>query len=216
LGVTRERIDRSALRRDLQYLISQYYGQTLGEIDLTPLLNDGLAVTRKHQLHLPPELALLFKTIIITEGMGARLDPGFHLLSVIVPYTNKLFLKLYSPRRWLGKLRRAGSDLAWLGTEAPHQLRRMLGQLERGGFEVGMKPESLDPLISRLERLANRIVLGILAAAFIVGLSSLLSVYRPAGWQNWAGAMFAIGFIFAIVLGVYLAWSILRSRRDRS
>lgn len=213
MGVTRGRIERDVLRRDLQYLISQYAGQPLGEIDLTPLLNEALEIMRRHQLHLPPNLALLLKTIILTEGLGARLDPGFHLISVIVPYTNRLLLNLYSPSRWLRKARRAGSDLAWLGTQAPRQLRRMLVAMERGGFEVGMRPQSLDPLMTRLERLANRIVLGILTAAFIVGLSSLLSVYRPAGWEHWAGAMFAIGFFFAIALGIYLAWSILRSGR---
>jgi hypothetical protein len=52
-----------------------------------------------------------------------------------------------------------------------------------------------------LQRLANRIVLRILAAAFIVGLATLLSVYRLLGWENWAGVMFAVGFFFAIALG---------------
>jgi ubiquinone biosynthesis protein len=94
------------------------------------------------------------------------------------------------------------------------QLRRLIGAIERSGFEFGMRPESFEPLIKRLERIANRIVLGILAAAFIVGLSTLLSVYRPPGWENWAGVMFAVGFFFALILGIYLAWSILRSGRD--
>jgi ubiquinone biosynthesis protein len=55
---------------------------------------------------------------------------------------------------------------------------------------------------------------GILAAAFIVGLATLLSVYRPLGWENWAGIMVAVGFFFALALGIYLALSILRSGRD--
>jgi hypothetical protein len=61
---------------------------------------------------------------------------------------------------------------------------------------------------------AFRIVLGILAAAFIAGLATLLSVYRPSGWENWVGVMFAVGFFLALVLGIYLAWSILQSGRD--
>lgn len=214
MDVTRARVDRVQLRRDLRYLIAPYLGQPLGEIDLTPLLNDALAIMRRHRLHLPPHLALLLKTIIITEGLGARLDPNFHLISVLAPYTDKLLARLYSPSRWLRKLGRTGTDLVWLSTEAPQQLRRLVGEIERSGFEVGMKPKSFEPVLARLERLTNRIVLGILAAAFIVGLAVLLSVYQPTGWQNWAGAMFAAGFFFAVVLGLYLVWSILRSGRD--
>ena len=53
----------------------------------------------------------------------------------------------------------------------------------------------------------------ILAAAFIAGLAVLLAVYHPPGIEQWASMLFAIGFIAATVLGVYLAWSILRSGR---
>jgi ubiquinone biosynthesis protein len=123
-------------------------------------------------------------------------------------------LRLYSPARWMRKLKRASLNMMWLGAEAPQQLRRLIGAIERNGFEFDMRPESFEPLIKRLERIANRIVLGILAAAFIVGLATLLSVYRPPGRENWAGVMFAIGFFLALVLGIYLAWSILRSGRD--
>ena len=214
MGVAASRIDRERLRRDLENLISPYYARPLGEIALTPLLNDALAVVRRHRMRLPSNLALLLKTIIITEGLGARLDPDFCLLSVIEPYANRLLLNLYSPARWMRKLKRAGLDMAWLGAEAPQQLRRLICAIERSGFEFGMRPESFEPLIKRLEHIANRIVLGILAAAFIVGLATLLSVYRPPGWENWAGVMFAVGFFFALALGIYLAWSILRSGRD--
>ncbi|MDX2032094.1 MAG: AarF/ABC1/UbiB kinase family protein [Blastocatellia bacterium] len=214
LGVTAERIDRQSLRRDLERLITAWYGRPLGEVNLTALLNEALAIIRRHSLHLPSNLALLVKTIIITEGLGARLDPEFHLLRIIEPYTAKLLLQQRSPRRLLRKLRRIGADLAWLGSEAPQQLRQMIGDMGRRGFEVGLKPHTLDPVLDRLERLVNRIVLGILAAAFIIGLAILLSVYRPPGLEHWAGAMFAVGFFFAVLLGVYLAWSILKSRRD--
>ena len=40
----------------------------------------------------------------------------------------------------------------------------------------------------------------------------LLSVYHPPGWERWAWAAFAFGFGCALLLGLYLAWSILRSK----
>jgi hypothetical protein len=50
---------------------------------------------------------------------------------------------------------------------------------------------------------AFRIVLGILAAAFIARLGTLLSVYRPSGWENWVGVMLAVGFFLALALGLF-------------
>ena len=40
-----------------------------------------------------------------------------------------------------------------------------------------------------------------------------MGMYHPAGWEAWAPLAFAVGFLMAALLGVYLAWSILRSGR---
>lgn len=216
LEVVKHRVDRNELRRDLEYLVKPYFGLPLGEVKLAALFNEAFAVIRRHRLHIPPHLALLVKTIIITEGIGTRLDPDFHLTEVITPYADRLMMRLFSPRRMAKKLGQASVDVARLSVEIPQQLRHILAEIERGGFEIGMKPGTFEPLIERLERLANRIVLGMIASAFIVGLSVLLAVFRPTGWEPWAGTMFAIGFFFAVLLGIYLAWSILRSGGSKS
>lgn len=213
LGVTKRRVDRELLRRDLDHLISRYVGRALGEIALGPLLGDAFAVVRGHRLHLPPNLALLLKTLLMSESVGARLDPTFHVTRVLAPFAERLIVMRYSPRLWARRLAKAGLDMAKLGAEMPQQLRRIIGEIERGGIEVGMRPEGFDPVIRRFERLANRIVLGVIAAAFINGLAVLVSVYRPPGWDNWAWLAFAAGFVIAAALGAYLAWSIVRSGR---
>ncbi|HUE83069.1 MAG TPA: hypothetical protein VMM84_13220 [Pyrinomonadaceae bacterium] len=61
------------------------------------------------------------------------------------------------------------------------------------------------PLINRFERTSNRIVLGVIAAAFINGLAVLLSVYKPPAWERWAWMVFAFGFTCALALGIYAA-----------
>lgn len=210
-------VDRRALRKDLERLIKPYYGKPLGGVSMTELFNEAFTLIRRHHLRLPPNLALLVKTIIIAEGLGTRLDPDFHLTTVIEPYADRLMIERLSPTRLIRKLGRAGLETARLSTEIPRQLRQILGEIERGGFEVGMKRGALDPFIVRLEGMVNRLVLGMLASAFIIGLATLLSVYHPPGWERWAGIMFAIGFVLAICLGIYLAWTILttgRSKRD--
>ncbi len=211
LGVTGQQVDRSLLGRDLEHLVARYYGQPLGAIALGPLLEEMLTIVRRHHLRLPSNLALLVKTIMMNEGLGMQLDPTFRLTTVLVPYAQRLLLRQYSPFFWTERLGQAGLDVAWLGTELPQQLRRLLDELERGTLTVGMRPTDIEPAIRRFERLANRIVLGIILAAFITGLAMLMSSYHPAGWNQWV--FFLIGFVFAGALGVYLAWSILRSER---
>jgi ubiquinone biosynthesis protein len=95
----------------------------------------------------------------------------------------------------------------------PQQLRRIVNATENGSLQVGMRPEGFDPIINRIEAISNRIVLGVIAAAFINGLAVLVSVYRPPGWESWAWVVFAFGFLCALTLGIYLATNIMRRRR---
>jgi ubiquinone biosynthesis protein len=214
LGMSKERVERSLLQRDLEHLIKPCYGKLLGEIRLAPVLNGVFAIIRKHHLHLPPNLASVLRTVIMTEGLGASLDPSFNLTTVIEPYADRLMVRQYSPSRWAGKLAQASMEMAQLGVVVPQYLRRLLGEMERGSFEIGMRPNSFEPLVRRMESLANRLVLGILAGALIVGLAVLVSFYHPQGWGRWTGAMLGLGLVISAVLGLYLAWSIVRSRHN--
>jgi ubiquinone biosynthesis protein len=215
LGVTKERIDRASIRRDIERLLSTYWDLPLGEVRVTALLNDVYSIMRRHRLHLPANLALLLKTVIMIEGLGVNLDPDFHFAKSLAPYTERLVLRQYSPLRWLRGLGRTSLDLAKFGAEVPERLRRIVSAAENGNLQIGMRPEGFDPVVDRLERIANRIVLGVIAAAFINGLAVLLSVYRPPGWEQWGWIVFAFGFLCALLLGVYLSWTILRSRHNR-
>ena len=212
LGVTRRRIDRAPVRRDVERLLSTYWGLPLGELKVTALLNDVYSVMRRHHLHLPPNLALLLKTVMMIEGLGVNLDPNFQLTKSLAPYTERLVFRQYSPFRWVKGLGRASLDLAKLGVEMPQHLRRIVSAVENGNLQIGMRPEGFDPVIDRLEKIANRIVLGVIAAAFINGLAVLVSVYSPPGWERWGWIVFAFGFLCALLMGIYLAWSILRPR----
>jgi ubiquinone biosynthesis protein len=213
LGVVRGRIDRPRLERDLERLLVRYAGQPLGALSLRRLLEEGLDVVRRHRLVLPAGLALLLKTAAMHEALGARLDPDFRLTAVLAPYAERLLWRQYAPTRWVRRLGLAGLDAARLGTELPGEARRLVAALQRGTLEVGVRPEHFEPLVGRLERLANRLVLGILAGAFVNGLAVLMAAHRPGGPEAWLETLLGVGFALAAGLGVYLAWAILRSGR---
>jgi ubiquinone biosynthesis protein len=215
MGVTRKRVDRDLFRRDIERLLGKYWGLPLGELKVSALLNDVYAVMRQHHLHLPSNLALLLKTLIMIEGLGVNIDPDFHMTKALAPYSERLVLRQYSVSRWVRSFGQASLDLAKLGVEMPQHLRRIVSAAESGSLQIGVRPEGFDPVINRLEKIANRIVLGVIAAAFINGLAVLVSVYKPPGWERFGWVVFAFGFLCALLLGLYLAWSILKPKPTR-
>lgn len=190
LGVAQGQVDRKGLERDLEHLVTSYYGRPAGEIAIGPLLHDVLAIVRRHHLQLQANLALLIKMLIMSEGLSAALDPGFRLTSVLTPYAQQLMLRQLSSALWLRRLGQASLDAARLSVEMPEQLRQIMRTLERGGLEVGVHPAGFEPVLYRVEKLVNRVVVGIIAAAFINGLAVLMSVYHPFGAEQWVGAFY--------------------------
>lgn len=214
LGVGGRGATRDALERDLARLMMDVYGRPLGEIRLGPVIAEAQAIARNHQLRFPTNLALLLKTLAMAEALATDLDPEFRMSEALEPYARQLLIQQHSPAAWARSLARAGIEASQLGVELPQHLRRLLADLERGAIEVSVRPTGLEPALSRLERLANRIVVGVIIAAFINGLAVLMSVFHPpGGGQLWTGIMFSGGFVIAGVLGLSLIVSILWGRR---
>jgi hypothetical protein len=66
-------------------------------------------------------------------------------------------------------------------------------------------------LLGRTERIADRLVLGTTVAAWIVGLAVLATAYHPWGSVQAFGIAFSVGTAGVVVLGLLLAWSLVRS-----
>ncbi len=213
IGITRKPVDRQLLQRDLQRLVSGFGGKPLKDIAFGAMINDALAIVRRYYLQLPASFANLFQTIVMLEGICKELDPEYNLVALITPYTKKLLFKQHSGEALLRQLGEVGLDWAHLGTTLPQQLQRILDSIERGQIEVGLRPATFDPVLFRTERIVNRLVLGVLVAALIVGLSIVLVVYHPALNQPWLDLLFGFAFVFVCLFGMYLVWTSLRPRR---
>jgi ubiquinone biosynthesis protein len=97
LGVSGRVADRPALERDVQVLVAEHLGRSLGDVALGPLLNDLLGVARRHRLRLPATLALLAKTIAMGEAIAAHLDPSFRMAYALVRYLRGVGTVAVSP-----------------------------------------------------------------------------------------------------------------------
>ncbi|MDQ0092406.1 ABC1 kinase family protein [Paeniglutamicibacter psychrophenolicus] len=205
LSINTNTTNRERLVQDIGHFMRQYQGKLLGEVQLSSLVTELLAILRTHRLQLPSEMAMLAKMILMTEGMGVRLNPEFNLGEVLKPYAGRLALERLNPRRLPGMLKQWGLDAADLGADLPELLERVLRNLDDGP-EVRLRSDDLLPLLARAERIGNRLVAGMILAAFIRGIGDLTTADRDRlnSWQNWllAGGLGAMG-----AMGGYLAWT---------
>lgn len=203
LGVEASPLQATALEADLGRLLAEYVESPLGGIPMGDVLDQLLATIRAHQLKLPTHLALFTKTILMAEGVGRQLDPGFRLTPHLKPLFWRALIDRLSPENVAAGLRDAALDVLYLVEEGPASLRRLAGKLERDEFVVRAKLEDRG-LREDLESIAASLRLSGLVIAAVLALSLLMVVYHPPGWERWAGWVFGGLLIAALVLGAYL------------
>ena len=214
LSVTKQSVDRNQLRSDLTEFISLYKDRQLDQISIGPLITQLLALLREYHLQLPREMAMLLKTLLMDEGMGVQLDPQFNLGEILKPYAQQLALDRFSPHAFAKRLAKAGFASAELAIELPEKLRRLFELIDTAGVEVHLRAAELEPLVGRIERIGNRLVAGMIAAAFIKGVGELTMGDRKR-WHSWEGPLMGIGLGAASALSAYLAWTSRRNKRRR-
>ena len=186
LSVVKRQVDREQFRTDLVRFVALYRGRRLGEVNIAALVSHLLALLRKHRLQLPQEMAALLKFFLMIEGMGVRLDPDFNLGAFLGPYARQLLLDRYTPEALLRQLMTSGQDAASLAVDLPDRVRRLFDLLDASGVSVNLRATEFEPLVERVERIGDRLVAGIVAAAFIRGISELASADKER-FGRWEG-----------------------------
>jgi ubiquinone biosynthesis protein len=215
IGMGGAHVDRNALRRDLQRLLSRYIGQAIGDVKFGAMLGELVEIIRRQHLRLPPDFALLVKTLGMAEGLAAQVYPPFDLMEVYVPLARELMTQQFSLGQWTKHVLLAGIDAVEMSLELPQRLRRILGDIERGGFEIAIQPASFDPYVQRLEMMVNRAIMALLAATFTIAAAWLFAAYHPTRW-DWVAEIFFLAVLLAGgTFGTYILFVLLSSRIRR-
>lgn len=205
-------VDEDSLILEIQTFVDQYHGVALKQLNFGTMLSDLVAILRYHHLSLPSDLALLVKAFISLEGMGRELDPDFNMADEALPLLKQSLHKRYTPTALIKRGWRAtGETLALLG-ELPNNLSQLLRAARRGRLEIHVDVTNLKHVGNQLDIAANRLVVGIVIAALIIGSSIVMTV--PGGPNLLGLPLFGIlGFLGAAIGGVWLVLSIWKSSR---
>ncbi|RGE19030.1 AarF/ABC1/UbiB kinase family protein [Leucobacter sp. wl10] len=210
LSVTKDFADRDELRAAFASFLAQYRDRPVAEINLTRLLGEVLGLLRRHHLQLPQQTALLFKVLMMGEGLASHLDPEFDMMQALAPFSERIIRQRFSLHALAKRWAEASSDAGALLLELPRTLRQLRRVLDANGFAVHLRAQELEPLVSRAERIGNRMVAGLIAAALINGIGELVS--GNTGWRGRARVLIGTGASVIGALGGYLLWTTRRRR----
>ncbi len=214
LGQPLENFNEDQLRKDIGYYVSRYYNASLEDIQVGRVVAELAQISAKNGLRPSAELTMLGKTLLNLDEIGKILEPEFNPNEVIKQHANsvmqKHMLKSLSPGNIFSSL----LEMNELIKKLPSRINKMLYLITNNKLRI--KIDAIDELrLTRdLQKIANRITLGAIVAAFIISAALMMRVQTDFTIFGYPGIAMIL-FIFAGICGFAIMVSILKYDEGR-
>ena len=165
-------LDLDAFRLDVSDWLDTHGASGLENVDVAAAIQDLTRIVREHRLRMPPDVAMLGKTLIQLQGDLALAGSELRIPEALDGYVQEIVKQRVSPERMMRRARRTAHDWDRLVQKVPQDLTAILEAVRLGELDVPLRLDTLD-------RNVNRLVYGMLAAALFSGASNLWARQTP-------------------------------------
>ena len=210
LGRTLDGFDRESFILATSDLVDRNQAATVGEIDAGTLVMELNRVAGDAGLRLPAELSMLGKALLNLDQVAHVLDPDFEPVACVRSHTGEILRGRMTASE--GSIFSSLLEAKEFAENLPARVNRVMDSISQGRFELRLKVFDEDEMLRGLQKLANRVTMGLVLAALIVGAAMLMRVETSAkifGYPSLA----IICFLVAAAGGIALLFSIVASDR---
>ena len=206
IGEHTESFDRVAYTREVAAVVAKHANETVSDTPAGLILYKMISIGYAAGLKLPAELTLLAKALFNLDAVTRALDPSFNPSETMRDYAtniaNERARRDLSPQR-LFQMASATSDLL---NALPRRLDTITERMSRNDFAFRIDTPQLPMLLKGMEKIANRIFIGLVLAGLLIASSSLLQYWRRLG---------LVLIAIAAGLGLWMVITILISDRRK-
>jgi len=208
IGERRDDFQEMEMRRAIADLVGRFHRLTMREMNVGRVVIEMSRSGAEHGLKIPPALALLGKTLLHLDEIGRVLDPEFDVNASLrrngTSIMRRRMLKSATPAHVFA----AAMDVREFAERLPGRVNRILDSLAANDLRFKVEVIDQGSIIEGLQKVANRIALGLVLAALIVGAAMLVRV--PTSLTIFGYPWIAmLLFLAAAAGGFWMAWTIL-------
>ncbi len=207
--------DAAELRRKISQLIVMRRDQGLERMRAGEALLDVSSIARENGLFVPSELTLLGKTLLQLDEIGRILDPEFDPNASIRRNVSDMMARRMKNDLTQGSVFSSLLELKDFTTQLPGRLNRLLDAVTNAEVEVKVKAVDAKLMLDGMQKIANRITMGLVLAALIVGAALMMRIETRFTLFGYPG-LAILCFLAAAGLGFWLVINIVvQDRRDK-
>jgi predicted unusual protein kinase regulating ubiquinone biosynthesis (AarF/ABC1/UbiB family) len=208
LGERREDFSESDMRRAIADLIGRFHRSTMREMNVGRVMLEMSRSSSEHGLKMPPELALLGKTLLHLDEVGRVLDPEFDVNASLRRNASSVMRRRMLKSATPANVFAAAMDVREFAERLPGRVNRILDALAANDLRFKVEVIDQGSIIDGLQKVANRIALGLVLAALIVGAAMLMRIPTTLTIFGYPWIAMLL-FLAAAAGGFWMAWTIL-------
>jgi predicted unusual protein kinase regulating ubiquinone biosynthesis (AarF/ABC1/UbiB family) len=210
VGDRLENFDEAQMRRIIVDMAGRHRHTAAKELNVGRMMLEMAGAATRHGLRMPPELALLGKTLLNLDEIGRLLDPDFDVNASMrrnaMRVMQRRMLKSLTPANVFS----TALEVRDFAERLPARMNRILDALSANDLRLKIEVIDHGSIIDGFQKVANRIALGLVLAALIVGAAMLMRVETPFTILGYPGLAMLL-FLAAAGGGFWMAWTILVS-----
>ncbi|WEV77624.1 AarF/UbiB family protein [Janibacter cremeus] len=204
MGHALDDYDAAGFRDDVAHLVSEAMASG-PDLEAGRLLVELSRLSGTHGLRPPAEMAMIGKALLNLDQTTSHLDPDFSPADAIRDNVSDIFAS--SLKTSPGGLLAAAIEAKEFTAHLPKRANRILDSLARGEMRLHVDAIDEQRLHLVLQRIANRLTLGLIIAATIIGAAMMMRVETEVtflGFPAIAMLFFVVAVLAAVALGVHI------------
>ena len=200
-----EDVDVDIFAKELQALISPYFGLTLKHANIGRILMSTSSVAGDHGLIVPTELMLFFKSIISIEGLGNKISRDFDFLKFTLSQVSEIAKNYFQPVVMAQEANHIFRDSRQFLNSLPRQLSLILRRMNSPQYQTRIELSGTKELTHVVSATGRMLFLGLVIVGLLLA-SALLS--NKSLETNWLG-LSMISTVGLVLSSLLFAWAFL-------
>lgn len=202
-----EKADIEQFKKEISRMILENQNHSAGSMRTGRLIIQINRTAAQNDITLPVTLNMLAKILLNLDQIVAVLSPNYKINDTIRDYMQEIMQAKMLDELKPASLLNLALETKKLAEKMPERLNTIMENLANNQMEFKVKTIDETRFTDAFQKVANRITLGIIIAAMIIGAAMLIRIktsFTIAGYP----ALAIILFVIAAVIGFYVIYQI--------
>jgi len=216
MGEPKSRFDKTDFTKRIGELVAEHGEASLSRLNSGQVVLEITKISADCWFRLPSEFTMVAKTLLNLDRVVFALDPGFEPTAIIrqraMEILQRNLMQSIAPNNLIGGV----VEIKEFVEKLPGRVNKILDTIGNNEFKVDVNAIDEKIVLEGLQKVANRISLGLILAALIVGAAMLMRVETPFkifGYPGFAMIFFLIAAIAGVALVVTIVMTDVKARK---